>query len=103
MTGVGDPVGSGFATSLARPAGNITGVSFGMGDIALKQLEVLRAVVPTLAGLAILVDGVNPASPELARPIQAAARQSGLASELVLVLSLADIQGAFRSHRGAFA
>jgi len=101
VTGVGDPVGSGFAKNLARPGGNITGVSFATSETPHKQLEVLRALVPGLSRLTILIDGENPASPELARPMQTAAQESGIVPELVLVLGLADIQGGFRARRGA--
>jgi len=82
VTGVGDPVGGGFAKT------------------PRKQLEVLRAMVPGLSRLAILTDGENPASPELARPIQAAAQESGIVPELVLILGIADIQRALQPYRG---
>src|SRR5438105_7415390 len=101
VTGVGDPVGSGFAKSLARPGGNITGVSFAMAEIPRKQLELLRAVVPALSRLTIFVNGEDPASPEFARPMQAAAQELGIAPELAPVLSLADIQSVFQAYRSA--
>ena len=100
VTGVGDPVGGGFAKSLARPGGNVTGISFASAETPRKQLEVLRAMVPGLSRLAILTDGENPASPELARPIQAAAQESGIVPELVLILGIADIQRALQPYRG---
>ena len=72
-----DPVGDGFAASLARPGGNITGMSGGAEDTVQKLVELLMAAVPKLKRIAVLT---NPASsthaPQLLR-IQAAARQTG--------------------------
>jgi putative tryptophan/tyrosine transport system substrate-binding protein len=55
-----DPVGSGFVASLARPGGNITGLSLQSTDIATKRLELLREILPGIRRLAILVNGGNP-------------------------------------------
>jgi putative ABC transport system substrate-binding protein len=52
----GDPVGTGLVASLARPGGNITGLSIQQTDLASKRLEILRDLLPTLRTLAILVD-----------------------------------------------
>jgi putative ABC transport system substrate-binding protein len=48
-----DPVGSGFAASLARPGGNVTGLSGALGDVAGKSIEIMRALVPRLSRLAV--------------------------------------------------
>jgi putative tryptophan/tyrosine transport system substrate-binding protein len=56
----GDPVGTGIVASLARPGGNVTGLSSQSPDAAGKRLEVLREVVPGLRRLAILTDVANP-------------------------------------------
>lgn len=103
VTGVGDPIRRGFALSLARPGGNVTGVSFAMDDIALKQLDLLRAVVPNLSRVDVAMDGENPGSRELAAPMQAAAKELGISSEFVPILSLSDIHRAFHATRGAGA
>jgi putative ABC transport system substrate-binding protein len=58
----GDPVGTGFVVSLARPGGNVTGLSFQQTDRAGKRLELLREVVPALRRLAILAKAGNPVS-----------------------------------------
>jgi putative tryptophan/tyrosine transport system substrate-binding protein len=60
FVGAGDPVGSGIVASLARPGGNITGVSQQQTDTATKRLELLREVVPGLRRLAILADVSTP-------------------------------------------
>ena len=52
----GDPVGTGLVASLARPGGNITGLSIQQTDLASKRLEILRELLPGLRTLAILVD-----------------------------------------------
>jgi putative ABC transport system substrate-binding protein len=56
----GDPVGSGIVASLARPGGNVTGLSSQMPDVAGKRLELLRQIVPGLHRLAVLADTDNP-------------------------------------------
>jgi putative ABC transport system substrate-binding protein len=56
FAGAADPVGTGLVASLARPAGNVTGVSLQTTDIAGKRLELLREVVPDLRRLAIMAN-----------------------------------------------
>ena len=60
MVRVGDPVGSGFVASLARPGGNITGLSNISVDASSKYLELLRAAVPRLSRVTVLVNPANP-------------------------------------------
>ena len=74
----GDPVGSGFVESLARPGRNVTGMSLQQNDIASKRLELLREVIPTLRRLAIMFDAGYPASVLEMGEVQAAARTLGL-------------------------
>ena len=73
-----DPLGSGFVASLARPGGNITGLSSQMADTAGKRLELLREVVPDLRRLAIMANGGNPSAVLEMRDVQGAARTLGL-------------------------
>jgi len=62
MAHVGDPVGTGLVASLARPGGNITGVSvMGGGPLATKQLELLTEAVPRISRVAVLSNATNPA------------------------------------------
>src|SRR5258705_12070385 len=56
-----DPVGSGFVASLARPGGNITGLSNLIGDLGSKHFEMLRSMTPKLSRMAILVNPTNSA------------------------------------------
>src|SRR6516225_3635813 len=73
-----DPVGGGLVASLARPGGNVTGLSLQSPDLAGKRLELLREVVPRLSRLAILVDVGYPAAVLERSEVQAAARTLGL-------------------------
>ena len=76
-----DPVGSGLAASLARPAGNVTGMSLATAALRGKQLQLLKEVVPRLARVAVLW---NPAGPALEREaLEAAARSLNLQVEVV--------------------
>ena len=77
VTNVGDPVGAGFAKSLARPGGNITGWSQGT-TLYEKQLEYLKAIIPGKWALALAVDdSVKDAMP-LVRALQEAARKTDI-------------------------
>lgn len=61
MATAGDPVGQGFIASLARPGGNITGLTSIAPDMALKRLEVLKELIPSLTSVAVVWDPRNPA------------------------------------------
>jgi len=76
MVPVGDPVGLGLVASLARPGGNVTGVSYSVGglDIIGKQLELLKQTVPKIHRVAILSNPANPTRPLVIRDVNGAAR-----------------------------
>jgi putative tryptophan/tyrosine transport system substrate-binding protein len=74
----GDPVGSGLVTSLARPGGNITGLSNQTRDLAGKRLELLREIAPDLRRLAVLVRTDNVAAASEMREVQVAAETFGI-------------------------
>ena len=73
MAQVGDPVGSGLVTSLAKPGGNITGVSVIGPDIGVNQLELLKQAVPGASRVAVLWNPTNPAAGAVWRELQRAA------------------------------
>ena len=74
----GDPIGSGLVASLARPGGNVTGLSLQQADLAAKRLELVREVVPNFGRLAMIANvGAPAALPEM-REVQATARTLGL-------------------------
>ena len=62
MTAAGDPIGSGLVASLARPGGNVTGMSLMAPDLAGKRLELLKEVLPRLARVAVIWNAANPYS-----------------------------------------
>ena len=80
MGAAGDPVGAGFAASLARPGGNITGVSNLAVEMTGKWLELLREAVPRLSYVAVLWNPANPTHHAFWKEAQAAARKMGVRS-----------------------
>jgi ABC-type uncharacterized transport system substrate-binding protein len=68
-----DPVGSGFAAGLARPGGNITGLSTLAPEISGKQLELLKEIAPKLSRVAVLGNATQPGHPQALREINVAA------------------------------
>ena len=90
-----DPVGSGLVASLARPGGNVTGLSNQASDLAAKRLEFLRELLPRLNRLAIMANADSPnAVPELDE-IYAAARTLGLEVTPSAIRGADDIATAF--------
>jgi putative ABC transport system substrate-binding protein len=60
MAAVGDPVAAGMVTSLARPGGNVTGLTFFFAEICAKRVELIKEAIPTLTRVAVLVNPANP-------------------------------------------
>jgi putative tryptophan/tyrosine transport system substrate-binding protein len=100
FVGIGDPVGTGLVASLARPGGNITGLSIQAADTAAKRLELLREVVPNLRRLAIMVNVGNSSSVLESREVQAAARTLGLEVAALEIRRGEDITSAFEALKG---
>jgi len=74
----GDPIGAGFARSLARPGGNITGTSSPTADYSPKQLEFLKRMLPALSRLGVLLNPGNAANLSIHRSLEGNARKSGI-------------------------
>ena len=91
-----DPVGSGFVTSLARPGGNITGLSSLSPELSGKQLELLKEIVPKLSRVAVLGNSNEPPNPKSLREIELAAGAFGVQLQYLDVLGPKDIETAFR-------
>ena len=91
----GDPVGSGLVASLARPGGNVTGLSIQSVDAVSKQVELLRDVVPNLRRLAVFANESNPMNRRQAEEVQAAAHALGLEVAPLDVRRADDIAPAF--------
>jgi len=96
----GDPVGTGIVASLARPGGNVTGLSNQSADLAGKRLELLREVVPGLRHLAIMGNAGNPVSVLEMREVQAAAGTLGLEVHALEIGRAEDIAPAFETLKG---
>ncbi len=75
---VADPVGIGLVPSLAKPGGNITGLSDLHGDLVSKRLDMLKQLAPATTRVAVLMNPANAAHPIQLRSIEAAARAMGL-------------------------
>ena len=99
----GDPVGTGLVESLARPGGNVTGLSNQMADTAAKRLELLREVVPGLRRLAILGNVDNPGAVLDMREAQAAASAVGLEATTFEIRRAEEIAPLFEALKGADA
>jgi putative ABC transport system substrate-binding protein len=100
FTAAGDPVGAGLVASLARPGGNVTGLSQQQTDTATKRLELLREMVPDLRRLAILVNPGNPTSERDKEQVQIAAHTLGLQSATFEVRRGEDFKSAFDMIKG---
>ena len=74
MAAIGDPVRAGFVASLARPGGNITGVSDLISVLTTKRLELLKAAVPGVSRVAVLADPANPNTPWMVSEAERAGR-----------------------------
>jgi putative tryptophan/tyrosine transport system substrate-binding protein len=96
----GDPVGTGLVANLARPGGNVTGLSNQSADLAGKRLELLREVVPSLRRLAILANAGSPIGVLEMREAQAAARTLGFEVATVEIRRAQDIAPAFDALKG---
>ena len=97
FTAGGDPVKLGLVTSLNRPGGNATGVSFFFTLLGPKRLELLRELVPKAAVFAILVNPNNPTVTNDAQAVQAAAHSAGLQLIIVDAATERGLEAAFAS------
>ena len=96
----GNPVGDGLVTSLARPGGNLTGLSLQVPDLAGKRLGFLLEVCPTVRRLAILANVGNPTAVLEMQEVQTAARMLGLHVITLEVRQVDDITPAVESLKG---
>jgi len=92
-----DPVGSGFVASLARPGGNITGLSSLSPEMTGKQLELLKEIIPNLSRVGVLGDVTRPGIPQALREINVAADASRVLVQYLEVRAVKDIETAFQS------
>ena len=97
ITGVGDPVGQGVVASLARPGGNITGLSAAVTEIYPKRVQLLKELVPKASRMAGLFNMANPALPPQWREVEKAARALNVEPLLLDVRKVQDLEPAFES------
>ena len=95
-----DPVGRGLVASLARPGGNVTGLSLQSTDLVGKRLELLREVLPDVRRLAIMGNAGFPGAVQEASEVRAAAPNLGLAVIPSEIRRADDIAPAFEAFRG---
>jgi len=102
----GDPVGAGFAASLARPGGNITGFTTLVAGLYTKRLQLMREAVPKLRRVAALWRRENPSHRAIVKEIEEAASSLGLQVHLAEVRNPGELQQAFsaitKARVGAF-
>jgi putative tryptophan/tyrosine transport system substrate-binding protein len=103
MVAVGDPVGSGLVASLARPGGNLTGLSLLNPELHGKRLELLKDVLPRISRVATLTNPGNPAHAVFWKQTQAAAQALALQLQPVEVRGPEDFAGAFAAAVGGHA
>ena len=92
-----DPVELGLVSSLNRPGGNVTGVTFFINTLGAKRLELLRELVPSAKVIGVLINPRNPTSQSQTTDVQAAARAHGIELMIVDASSERDIDTAFTS------
>src|SRR5215510_2831912 len=104
-TGLTEPVAVGLVASLARPGGNVTGVSYAFGtEIFGKQLEMLRDVAPKVRRVAVLANPpASPAYPQMLEATKAAGKSLGLELQLIEVYEPKEFDGAFAAMARARA
>jgi putative ABC transport system substrate-binding protein len=100
FVGAGDPVGTGLVASLARPGGNVTGLSSQSTDLAAKRIELLREVVPGLRRLAIMAYVGAPIAMLETGEARAAALTLGLEAITLEIRQAEDITTAFEALKG---
>jgi putative ABC transport system substrate-binding protein len=98
-----DPVATGVAQSLARPGGNVTGLSGVHSDLMGKRLELLRDMLHKLSRVAVVSHAANPGNAAYIREADVAARALGVHVQLIAVRDAADFDRAFSEARGASA
>jgi putative ABC transport system substrate-binding protein len=97
MTFDDDPVGSGFIASLARPGGNVTGLSTLSPEISGKQLELLKEIVPKLARVAVIGTSTREGTAQSLKELQPAADAFGVKVQYLDIQDPKDIESIFRA------
>ena len=99
MANAGDPLGTGLVASLARPGGNVTGLSLMAPDLGGKRLELLKELLPRLSSVAVVWNAANPYSARVFEETQRAAETLAIELQSLEVRSPDDFDGAFDTVR----
>jgi putative ABC transport system substrate-binding protein len=99
MVASGDPVEAGFVTSLARPGGNLTGLSLVAPELSGKRLELLKETVPAISHVAVLANPANPLTAAQLRETQRAAQALQVQLHVVEVRGPPELDRAFSALR----
>jgi putative ABC transport system substrate-binding protein len=103
MGAASDPVSSGLVASLARPGGNVTGLSLNSVDVSSKHIELAKSVMPKIAHVAVLTNPGIPAHLAIVKNLQAAARQLGIRILAVDARTADEIERGFSTIKSAGA
>jgi putative ABC transport system substrate-binding protein len=104
MTNVSDPVALGFAASLSRPGGNVTGLSTLAPELSGKRLELLKEIIPNLSRVTVIGDSTNPGNAQALKETESAAAAFRVQLQHYLEIRDArDIEAAFRAAARAHA
>jgi putative ABC transport system substrate-binding protein len=95
MSGVADPVGSGFVADLAHPGGNVTGLSMMTSELSPKRLHLLKEAMPHLTRVAVLWNPATPYHPKMIEELKAVAPSLSIKLTFVAVRTSQDIDPAF--------
>ncbi len=94
MTGVGNPVSSGFVKSISQPGGNITGLTNVSIEVSSKYLEYLRAAAPNIMHVGVLIDPKHPNHPTVLKQVQVGAQAIGASVSAIELRAVSDIDAA---------
>jgi putative ABC transport system substrate-binding protein len=97
MIGLGDPVGTGLVDSLARPGGNVTGLSQMFPALAVKRLDLLRELVPHISRVLVLTHLSDPVAASSVKALEEAARSLGIKLQIQDIRSPDDLPAAFEA------
>ena len=100
MISAGDPMGAGFATTLSRPGGDLTGTSLAGEEVLAKHVELLSAAVPELKKVTVLMNGANPANGFFFDAMSSRARTLGLRLDRIDVTVEGELDGAIARAKG---
>jgi putative tryptophan/tyrosine transport system substrate-binding protein len=99
LTSGGDPIGSGLVDSLARPGGNVTGLSLMVPDLGAKRLEILSEFLPAMRRVAVILNAANPYPALVLKNVQTAARPRGIDVQSLELRSLDDLPSVMENAR----